>query len=273
MTPSLSVVLPLYATRGAVPELVDRLVDALTPLGQVELVFVDDACPQRSFEAVVAHAPPAARVVVCRHAHNAGQHAAVMTGVRAATGELVAVMDADLQDAPEDLVRLVAHLRAAGRCDAVAAGRRGRYEGTVRRSTARAYRLAVRLLSGGRIPADAGLFLVMTAPARRWVLDLDDPRVHLVAALGRVGARVATVPIERRARPVGSSSYGSPARLGVAVRALVVLTPLYPLARRLDRRWRSPVVATIATIAATVDRPPAVTGVAAANAGVAAGRP
>lgn len=247
MTPQLSVVLPLYATRSAVQELVERLVGALEGFGPVELVFVDDCCPQRSSDAVPAAlvgAAAGAAVVVIRHERNYGQQAAVVTGLRAATGDVVAIMDTDLQDAPEDLARLVARLKErSGACDAVAAGRRGRYEGPVRRATALVFRHAVHRLSRRRIPADAAMFLVMTRAARHRVLALDDPRVHVVAALARVGARVESAPVLRRRRPAGSSAYPSWARLRVAVRAILVLTPAYPLARRLERRWRAPIVA------------------------------
>jgi glycosyltransferase involved in cell wall biosynthesis len=231
---TLSVVLPLYRTRASVPELVDRLLPAVASLGlRAELVFVDDACPERSHEAARSHPAPDANVVILRHDRNRGQHAAVLSGLGAATGGMVATMDADLQDAPEDLPRLVERLLATG-CDAVAAGRRGRYEKVSRRLTARLFRWSVSRLTAGRIPGDAAMFLVMTSAARDRVLGLGDPGVHLVAALGRVGARMESVPVERRRRAQGDSSYPSWRRAAVAARALLVLTPLYPVVRRVD---------------------------------------
>ena len=236
---TLSVVLPLYRTRATVPVLVDRLVAACGPLDLgLELVFVDDACPERSYEVAGAHPAPGASVVVVRHDDNRGQHAAVLTGLAMASGGLIATMDADLQDAPEDLPRLVAELRGSG-WDAVAAGRRGRYERASRRLTARVFRRTVHHLSRRRIPPDAGMFLVMTRDARDRVLALGDPGVHLVAALGRVRARVASVPVERQVRDEGESGYPSWRRAVVAARAILVLTPLYPVLRRVDGRRRS----------------------------------
>lgn len=247
MRPALSVALPLYATRDAVPELIDRLRVALAGLDGVELVFVDDACPQRSYEAVAAHEAGDLSVVLLRHERNHGQHSAVVTALRAASGELCAVMDADLQDAPEDLARLVDALVSCPSYGAVAAGRRGHYQSRARELSGRAFRRAMQLLSGGVIPADAGMFVVMTREARDAVVALDDPGVHPVAALGRLGVRIRSVPVVRHRRPTGSTGYPTWKRATTALRALVVVTPLYRVQRAV-RRPPAPVAFPVTTI-------------------------
>jgi polyisoprenyl-phosphate glycosyltransferase len=253
VTPAVSVALPLYATRAAVPELVDRLGLALRGVGPVELVFVDDGCPQRSYEAVAGHPGGDMSVVLVRHERNEGQHAAVLTALRAASGDVCAVMDADLQDAPEDLPVLLEALRSDPSNGVVAAGRRGHYEAPSREWTARVFRWAMCACTRGRVPHDAGMFLVMTRDVRDLVLDLDDPAVHLVAAVGRLGVRVRTVPVVRRARPAGSTAYSWSGRVRTAAQALVVVTPLYSVVRRVRRR-RAP-----AAFVAPLGSPEAVT--------------
>jgi dolichol-phosphate mannosyltransferase len=237
---SLSVVLPLYATRHAVRPLVQRLDAALAPLelpNGHELVFVDDACPERSGDEVERVAAGRDDVVLLRHERNRGQHAAVITGLGGAAGELIAVMDADLQDAPEDLPLLVRELQQApAHVGAFAAGRRGTYEARGRQRSARAFRKTMHLLTRKRIPDDAAMFLVMRRDARDRVLSLGDDRVHLVAALGRVRVDVRSMPVDRQRRSAGTSAYDGPARFRAAVDALVVVTPLYPLVRRFRRR-------------------------------------
>lgn len=225
--PALSVVLPLYRTRAAVAELTERLVDNVVPVAQpLELVFVDDGCPERSYEAVPPGPFEGATVVVHRHPRNLGQHAALMTGLGLATGDLVGLMDADLQDAPEDLPRLVEAWRRSDRpLDAVAAGRRGRYESWLRRSLGRVYRRTVSVLTGGHVPPGAGLFLVMTRSARDRVLALGVADIHPLAALSRVGASIEVVSIERQPRPYGSTSYTGWTRARAAGRSLAALAP------------------------------------------------
>lgn len=223
--PALSVVLPLYRTRAAVPELTRRLLASVAPVAApLELVFVDDCCPERSYEVVPAGPIDGTAVVVHRHERRSGQHAALITGMGLARGELVAVMDADLQDAPEDLAVLVEAWRRSPRMlDAVAAGRQGTYESWWRQSSGRAYRWLVSQLTSGRIPPGAGLFLVMTASARDRVLALGVADIHPLAALGRLGATIDVVPVVRRARPYGFTSYTAWGRARAAVRALGVL--------------------------------------------------
>lgn len=226
MTPALSVVLPLYRTRDAVPELTRRLVASVVPVAApLELVFVDDCCPERSYEVVPAGPIDGTEIVVHRHERRAGQHAALVSGLRLARGDLVAVMDADLQDAPEDLPRLVEAWRRSPQFDAVAAGRRGTYEPRGRQSWGRVFRWTVSRLTAGRIPPGAGLFLVMTRSARDRIVALGVDDVHPLAALGRLGATVDVVPVVRRPRPYGSTSYTPWTRVRAAARALAVLIP------------------------------------------------
>jgi dolichol-phosphate mannosyltransferase len=232
--PPLSVVLPLHRTAGSLDELLTRLV-AVCPEG-TEYVLVDDACPEDSGGLVLsgwAHLPGR----LLRTRANIGQLAAVQAGLRASTGELVAVLDADLQDAPEDLSTLLATLEADP-ADAVCAGRSGHYARGGRELTARLYRRAVTVLSLGRVPAGAGLFSVLSRHAVDRVVALDDHAAPLVPALARARLRIRAVPVQRRPRPRGRSATGSLRRSRIAAAGLVTLTPLHPVVRRLGPHRR-----------------------------------
>ena len=201
-------------------------------------MLVDDRCPDGSGDVVLLrwrHLP--GRLLLL--ADNAGQHAAVHAGLRQARGDRVVVMDADLQDSPEDVPRLLAAL-ASGGADVVCAGRRGDYTGPGRRRTAAAYRQLASLLSGGRIPVDAGMFSAWHRTAVASVVALDDHAVPLVPAAARARLRIATLPLDRQARPQGRSATGSLRRVRVAARGLVTLTPLHAVARRLQSVRRRP---------------------------------
>jgi glycosyltransferase involved in cell wall biosynthesis len=236
-SPPVSVVLPLHRTATSLDELLDRLVAACPDA--TEYVLVDDRCPDRSGDLVLArwrHLP--GRLV--RIGDNVGQHAAVQAGLRHTRGERVVVMDADLQDLPEDAPRLLAALTSSG-ADVVCAGRRGEYADPGRQRSARAYRWAARLLSGGRIPVDAGMFSAWTRSSVDRVVALDDHAAPLIPAAALAGLRITTVPVVRRARPRGRSATSSLRRVRIALRGLVTLTPLHPVARRLRTvRRRAP---------------------------------
>ena len=112
--PGLSIVVPVY--RGAAT--IGRLVDALSeldPAGGLEVVLVNDGSPDNSGE-VCRDLLATARIalVYVEHARNYGEHNAVMTGLRHAGGEYVITMDDDLQNPPEEVVKLYDHTRLGG---------------------------------------------------------------------------------------------------------------------------------------------------------------
>jgi glycosyltransferase involved in cell wall biosynthesis len=109
----LSVVVPVFNEVESLPELYDRLVKTLDNVGlqSYELIFVDDGSTDGSFAQLQELATVDARVRVIKFARNFGQHAALSAGMERSTGEIVIFMDADLQNAPEDIPRFIAKIR------------------------------------------------------------------------------------------------------------------------------------------------------------------
>lgn len=249
---ALSVVVPMHRTARWLPELLRRLGDSVPG---ADVVLVDDACPDGSGDLAAGIGHHGLTVTVVRVHPNVGQHAAVQIGLRHCTRALVAVMDADLQDAPEDIPVLLDRLLAHPEVDAVCAARTGRYASAGRRATARGYRAVASALTRGRIPRDAGMFMVMRAEAAAGVARLDDPMAPLVPALAATGARLHAMPLERHPRGDGGSGYDGRMRLRVAVRGLAVLTPARAaLARR--HRHRLLQVAPTITVQPLTSREP-----------------
>src|SRR5919106_250660 len=118
--PALSVVVTVLNEEGTVDELYRRTVAALGGRA-FELIFVDDGSRDGSFAALERLHAADARVRVVRFKRNFGQHPAMHAGLARARGEIVVTMDGDLQNAPEDIPRLVAALEAGAD---VASGRR-----------------------------------------------------------------------------------------------------------------------------------------------------
>jgi glycosyltransferase involved in cell wall biosynthesis len=110
----LSIVIPVY--RGAAT--IGRLVDALSglhPVGGMEIVLVNDGSPDNSGDVcqeLVRNA--AVPLVYIEHARNYGEHNAVMTGLRHSNGAYAITMDDDLQNPPEEVLRLYDHARNGG---------------------------------------------------------------------------------------------------------------------------------------------------------------
>jgi undecaprenyl-phosphate 4-deoxy-4-formamido-L-arabinose transferase len=107
--PSISVVIPLYNEAANLPELYRRAVESLDGAGHAfELIFVDDGSTDSTFAELERIHAADGRVRAVRFKRNFGQHSAMHAGFVRARGEILVTMDGDLQNAPEDLPRLVA---------------------------------------------------------------------------------------------------------------------------------------------------------------------
>jgi glycosyltransferase involved in cell wall biosynthesis len=106
--PSISVVIPLYNEARSVRELYGRAVAALDQAGTAyELIFIDDGSTDTTFAELERLHAADERVSAVRFKRNFGQHAAMHAGLVRARGEILVTMDGDLQNAPEDLPKLV----------------------------------------------------------------------------------------------------------------------------------------------------------------------
>lgn len=121
----ISVVIPVYGCRAALPELHRRLCESLQKITEkFEIIFVDDFCPQNSWEEIKRICEQDSRVVGMHMSRNFGQIRAITAGLDKAKGEWVVVMDCDLQDKPEAIVDL--YQKAQEGYDVVFARRKGR---------------------------------------------------------------------------------------------------------------------------------------------------
>jgi undecaprenyl-phosphate 4-deoxy-4-formamido-L-arabinose transferase len=122
--PHVSVVVTIYDEEGTVDELYRRSAAALEQSGTTfELIFVDDGSRDGTFDRLERLHDADPRVRVVRFKRNFGQHPAMHAGLARARGEVLVTMDGDLQNAPEDIPRLVAAVEAGAD---VASGRRAR---------------------------------------------------------------------------------------------------------------------------------------------------
>jgi undecaprenyl-phosphate 4-deoxy-4-formamido-L-arabinose transferase len=120
--PDLSVVVPVYEEEGSIAELHARTTAALEGLGRpYELILVDDGSRDGTWAQIERLHASDSRVRAVRFKRNFGQHPAMHAGLARARAEIVVTMDGDLQNAPEDIPRLVEAVEAGAD---VASGRR-----------------------------------------------------------------------------------------------------------------------------------------------------
>lgn len=215
----LTVVVPVYKNAVTLEELYRRLVDTLAARFGVglELVFVDDDCPEGSLTVLRELARRDERVVVLKLERNVGQNRALLAGLAGARGRRVVLIDADLQDPPEAIPALLDRLDE-GYAGAFA-GRRGRYAPLTRQLTSWAFR-PLRSLAAG-VPRDAGLFVALDRRMVERLLSFGERAEYIVPMIGLAGLPITSVPVERERRRYGLSAYTSSERLSVGIRSLL----------------------------------------------------
>lgn len=217
MTP-VAVVTPAYRNQDTLPELARRLAAALDGRpGGWRLRIVVDGSPDGSLAVARRLAAADPRIAVTALDRNCGQNPALARGLadEEEAASAWVCLDADLQDPPEAVPRLLERL-ARGDVEAVFAGRRGNYESRARRLTGDLHRAVLGRVTG--LPADAGAFVAMGPGVRRAVLDLGGPSI--VAAIGASGGAVASVPVARDRRPSGRSAWTAAGRARQSARTL-----------------------------------------------------
>jgi glycosyltransferase involved in cell wall biosynthesis len=207
-SPDISVFLPVFNEEPNLLPLHAKLNEALKSLGRsAEIVYVDDGSTDGSMAILreIADLDPRVRVVALRR--NYGQTAAMAAGIDAARGKVLIPMDADLQNDPADITRLLKKLDEG--YDVVSGWRKNRKDKMVTRKIPSM--LANRLISwiGGVPLHDYGCSL--KAYRRESLQD-----VRLYGEMHRfipiyaawAGARVTEIPVEHHARTMGKSKYG-----------------------------------------------------------------
>ncbi|HUE82033.1 MAG TPA: glycosyltransferase family 2 protein [Pyrinomonadaceae bacterium] len=206
--PEISVFLPVYNEEPNLLPLHSRLDEALRALGRsAEIIYVDDGSTDGSLAVLRELATLDSRVRVVALRRNYGQTAAMAAGIDAATGEVLIPMDADLQNDPADIVRLLERLDQG--YDVVSGWRKNRKDRLITRKLPSM--VANRLISwiGGVPLHDYGCSL--KAYRRESLQD-----VRLYGEMHRfipiyaswAGARVSEIPVEHHPRTMGKSKYG-----------------------------------------------------------------
>ena len=138
MHPAVSIVIPVYNEEAGLATLFARLYPALDALGEsYEIIFINDGSRDRSAAILreqFALRPDVTRVVLFNG--NFGQHMAIMAGFEQTRGDIVVTLDADLQNPPEEIARLIAAMREGH--DYVGTIRRQRQDSAFRRHASRA---------------------------------------------------------------------------------------------------------------------------------------
>jgi len=206
-TPTLSIVIPVYNEEATLATLFARLYPALDALNEsYEVVFINDGSRDRSaailrqqFEA----RPDVTRVIL--FGANAGQHMAIMAGFEHCSGEIVVTLDADLQNPPEEIHRLLARLDEG--YDVVYGSPQAETHGFLRDQASRITKLALQGAMGVDSASKVSAFRVFRARLREAFSAYRSPSVNIDVLLTWGTTRFGSVLVRQDERAVGDSGY------------------------------------------------------------------
>jgi len=206
----ISVVVPAYNEAESIPELHRELVAALESMGKSwEILYVDDGSRDGTLPVLEGLAAADPRVSVASFRRNFGKSAALAVGFRLARGELVATMDADLQDDPAELPRLAAALDDG--FDLVSGWKQNRQDPPSKTLPSRLFNAVTSSVAGVKLhDFNCGLKLYRHEVSQSLVVYGELHR-FLPAIAHWAGFRVGEIPVHHRARRYGTSKFG-PAR-------------------------------------------------------------
>ena len=202
----LSVAVPVYNEESVLPELYRRLSRVLEESSEsYELVFVDDGSTDGSLEwlAALANINPSVRVVAL--SRNFGHQAALTAALDYVSGDVVVLMDGDLQDKPETIPRFLAEYENG--YEVVYAIRQDRKESWWLRACYQAFYRTIGRLASIDLPHGAGDFALLSRRVVEQLKQYDERHRYLRGLRTWVGFRQRGIPVVRDARYSGKSKY------------------------------------------------------------------
>jgi len=228
---NVSVVVPLYNEEENVSILQRELTDALTGL-DYEIIFVDDGSRDETVSRIV----PDPRIRVLRFEKNAGQSAAIFAGLQAVRGEIVVLIDGDLQNDPVDIARLLAEISRGA--DLVCGYRAQRKDTVVKRITSRVANFVRSRFTRDGVRDTGCTLKAMRRDCIAALVPFKGMHRFIPALVKGAGYRLVEIPVNHRPRRFGESKYGLGNR---AVHATIDMFGVrWLLSRRLNYKVREP---------------------------------
>jgi len=206
--PEISVVIPVFNEEENLRELGERLIRTLTGMGRpFEIIFVDDGSTDGSWQLLADLNQQYPQNIRALQFHrNFGQHQAIFAGFQASRGQVMVTLDADLQNPPEEIPRLVAKLDEG--YDTVGGWREDRQDSIFRRLPSQLVNTVMSRVTGVKL-RDYGCML---RAYRRSVVDsinqCQESSSFIPALANLFAQRVAEIPVGHAERERGKSKYG-----------------------------------------------------------------
>ena len=221
MAKLISVIVPLYNEEEVIHESYRRLSDVLSAMEEdYELIFINDGSRDKTFSMAKEIQEKDARVVLVDFARNFGHQIAVTAGMDQAKGDAVVIIDADLQDPPELIPKMVEMWKNGAE---VVYGKRVSRKGETffKKLTAFAYYRVLDALSGWKIPKDTGDFRLMDKKVADVMRSMREHNRFLRGMVAWVGFRQEPIEFVREERFAGETKYSLKKMLKLAADGII----------------------------------------------------
>lgn len=216
----LSLVVPLYNERPMLPLFFERVLPVLAKLDlHWEIVLIDDGSDDGSAQYIrgVIDRTPSIRLI--KLSRNFGKEAAMTAGLEHARGDAVIVLDADLQDPPEQIPAMVECWQSGA--DVVLMQRRSRVgETAFKRWSAHLFYRLLNRTSRTNIPVDTGDFRLMSRKAVNALLVLKERNRYMKGLFAWIGMPTQVIQYDREPRAAGETKWDYPGLVGLALEGL-----------------------------------------------------
>ena len=217
---SVSVVVPVYNNAASLDELVARLTAVLDQRhAPYEIVLVDDGSADESWKIITKLARADERVVGLHLSRNFGQQPATRAGLRRATGDVTVLMDADLQDRPEEIPAMLEAL--TDDVDIVVTTWDPDKTEVRERWSSRIFHRIFSRIVGVQLPRNLGTYRLFTADFRAAVLDYPESTAVYGPLMAQMGFNAAYVEVVRSAPTGRKSSYNFRKRARLAMNTML----------------------------------------------------
>ena len=216
----ISVVTPVYGCCENLNSLYERLRDTLSTITEdYEIIMVNDASPDNSWETIKELSQKDDRVKGVNLSRNFGQHKAISAGLEYAQGEWTVVMDCDLQDQPEDIIKL--YNKAIEGYDIVFGRRFERKDSIYKKFSSKMFYIVNDYLTENKLDSTVANYSIISRRALNSVLRMKEQnRVYSLFA-NWVGYKKIEIDIEHAKRPEGKSSYTLYKMINLAIDSIV----------------------------------------------------
>jgi glycosyltransferase involved in cell wall biosynthesis len=222
-SPLFSVIVPAYNEEDGIAEFHSRLSDVMNGVGAWEVVYVNDGSRDRTGSFIEAIRQTDPHVALVNLSRNFGKEIATTAGLDHARGDAIILIDADLQDPPELIPKLIACWREG--YDMIYAQREIREGETwLKRTTARLFYRIMQNVGGVQLPRNTGDFRLMSRRVVDALLQLREQHRFMKGLFAWVGFPTKAVLYNRAARHAGETKWNYPKLWGLAMEGFTSFT-------------------------------------------------